>query len=70
MFDGITEPRIETVAVPEHDIEVTLMLTQHDHTLSMTFTNETPPTAVAAVLHRQAKLFDKLATEWGARHDD
>lgn len=64
MFDRITEPRIETVAVPEHDIEVTLMLTQHEHALSMTFTNNTPPTAVAAILRAQANFFDEVAAEW------
>lgn len=65
MNDRITEPRIETVEFPEHDIEITLMLTQHEHAVSLAFTNETPPSAVAHALRAQARVFDELAAKWG-----
>lgn len=64
MSDRITEPLIQTVEFPEHDIEVTVMLAQNDHVLSLAFTNETPLTAVADTLRAQANIFDELAAGW------
>lgn len=70
MTDRTTDPHIETVSWPEYDIETSFMLTQHHHTLSVKFTNDTHPAAMAAVLQAHQRYFEGLADEWDGDDDD